>query len=114
MAGGRLFDFTTVLEEPHSFVLSKGVLVFGGPSSHGGDSGAGWIDQARFHFRPAVIAVNSFGGVNSEGIEYAGFAVRLTQHNVFLVDSAIQAARIGGYPVPEWVDPPPSPCPRCP
>jgi hypothetical protein len=111
---GRLFDFTTVLEEPHSFVLSKGVLLFGGPSSHGGDSGAGWIDQARFRFRPAVVAVNSFGGVNSEGIEYAGFAVRLTQHNIFLVNSAIHAARIGGYPVPDWVNPPPGPCPKCP
>jgi hypothetical protein len=111
---GSLFDFTTVLEEPHSFVLSAGVLLFGGPSSHGGDSGAGWIDQARFAFRPAVIAVNSFGGVNSEGIEYEGFAVRLTQHQFFLVDSAFHAAHVGNYPVPEWVYPPPSPCPKCP
>jgi hypothetical protein len=49
----------------------------------------------------------------SEGIEYAGFGVRLTQHSYFLVDSAFHAAEVGGYPVPEWVLPKPPPCPQC-
>jgi hypothetical protein len=108
---GRLFDFT-ILEEPRSFVLSSGLLIFGGPSAHPGDSGAGWIDQARFLFRPAVIAVNTYSGVNSEGIEYEGFGIRLTQHASFLAQSANHAAQVGCYPVPRWVFPPPPECPK--
>jgi hypothetical protein len=111
---GSLFDFSTIFEAPHTFVLSAGVLLYGGPSSHGGDSGAGWIDQARFQLRPAVIAVDSYGGVNERGIEYAGFGIRLTQHSLFLADGATHAAQVGGYPVPDWVFPPSSPCPKCP
>jgi hypothetical protein len=93
----------------HGFELSTGVLMFG-KSTHGGDSGAGWIDQTCFtRNRPSVIAVSSAGGVDSEGIEYAGFAVRLDRHRFFLVAAAIAAAAAGGYPVPEWVNPVPGP-----
>lgn len=99
----HLLDYTFQLP-PNGFDLTKGVFTVG-PAGHSGDSGAGVLDQARFDGGlPTVIGVYSYEGIDQTGQSNAGFAVRLTQHQAFIKQTATAAAHAGNYAVPAWVD----------
>ncbi len=97
----KILDYYDVAP-PGEIALTKGVFTVG-KSSHPGDSGAAVIDQAAYTAgKPAVIGVNTFGGVDSKGDDYATFNVRTSLHKNFLVTNAVTAATAGGYALPVW------------
>jgi len=96
-------DFTFHLP-PNEFALSTGQIMLG-PAALGGDSGAGFLDQASFDAgAPRVVAVHSYSGVDAQGKPNSSIGIRLSPHRAFLTRVAKDAATAGGYPVPLWAD----------
>jgi Trypsin len=72
-----------------------------------GDSGGAVIDQATLAAgAPKVIGVGTWYGVDDSGQTSQSAATSTMFHRKFILDGALRAATMGGYPAPAWTVPP--------
>jgi hypothetical protein len=94
-------DYTFVMP-PNRFDMGMGQIK-AGPAAQGGDSGAGWLEQASFDAgNPRLIAVQSYSGVDAQGKYNSSVGVQVALHRRWLAKAAREAAQAGAYAIPGW------------
>ncbi|WP_394831588.1 trypsin-like serine protease [Pendulispora rubella] len=86
----------------HTFDVRPGLMSYG-RASISGDSGSGVFSQAAFaKGRYFVIATNTLGAIDAEGLPRGSHGVRLQPHADYIRTVARAAAAKGQYPAPLW------------
>jgi len=88
----------------NTFALPKSLAQFGAAGAPG-DSGSGLLARKSYAAgTPMVIGVFTLITYGHDGHPDATIGVRAAFQREFLVEGAIYAAALGGYPVPEWAE----------
>lgn len=89
--------------DPSGVFVTHPNQILSAAASLPGDSGSGLLTQESFTTDdPRLIGVVHAGTFDNQEEPNATLSVRVTAHRQFLVDGAIEAAELGGYPVPPW------------
>jgi MYXO-CTERM domain-containing protein len=102
--GDRFYDCAA-----HGYTDIANQEFFSGDGPCEGDSGSGAFSQAQFDQGQFLsLGVLSRGGVSQDGTTCVGsIYTRLDQYRDLIIQTAQQAAQMGGYTPPAWVNSPP-------